>query len=54
MAECGDRETLIQPGDWVHVKCTRADDHDGNHYNDRHGLEWGNHLRQEFGGQPFD
>jgi hypothetical protein len=38
---CGDRETLVQPGDWVDVKCTLPSGHDGNHYDSRNVLEWG-------------
>jgi hypothetical protein len=49
---CGDRETLIQPGEWVDVRCTLPSDHDGNHYDSRSNLEWGNEPLQDYGDRP--
>jgi hypothetical protein len=49
---CGDRETLIQPGGWVNVKCTRPSGHDGNHYDSRSVLEWGDDPLHDYKDRP--
>lgn len=44
---CGARETLVQPGDPVNVKCTFPPGHDGNHFDRRHYLQWGEYSRND-------
>lgn len=51
-SQCGDRETLIQPGGWVDVRCTRDPGHAGNHYDSHHTLEWGDEPLHDYKDRP--
>lgn len=44
---CGDKETLVQPGEPVHVKCTFPPGHGGNHFDSRSYLQWGDYAHDE-------
>lgn len=44
---CGDKETLVQPGDYMDFKCTLPSGHSGNHYDSRYSLQWGRHPHHE-------